>query len=215
MTLKEIINVLRTATDISEIMAVQENILRIFPIMRTTVNYDQRNYAHQYDLWNHSIHTVLNLPRNNEDDMLYLGALLHDIGKPLAQCRGKNPDDPYMHYYGHPEISKSLIQSSVIPELQKQGVQLSLDEQETLIFYVHHHDDVVVVSSEKSIAKLLKKCGSIYRFRQLMLLESADAKAHITDLEIIQRRIESCGTLYTYTDEALKEIAGRHGFDLK
>ena len=128
MTLKEIINVLRTATDISEIMAVQENILRIFPIMRTTVNYDQRNYAHQYDLWNHSIHTVLNLPRNNEDDMLYLGALLHDIGKPLAQCRGKNPDDPYMHYYGHPEISKSLIQSSVIPELQKQGVQLSLDE---------------------------------------------------------------------------------------
>ena len=84
-----------------------------------------------------------------------------------------------------------------------------------MIFYVHHHDDVVVVSSEKSIAKLLKKCGSIYRFRQLMLLESADAKAHITDLEIIQRRIESCNTLYTYTDEALREIAGRHGFDLK
>lgn len=37
------------------------------------------------------------------NDMVYLAALLHDIGKPEAQFRGKREGDPDMHYYGHPE----------------------------------------------------------------------------------------------------------------
>lgn len=32
------------------------------------------------------------------DDMLYLAALLHDIGKPDCQVVGKREDDVNMHY---------------------------------------------------------------------------------------------------------------------
>ena len=36
-----------------------------------------------------SLRQQCNLPRRMENDMVYLAALLHDIGKPEAQCRGK------------------------------------------------------------------------------------------------------------------------------
>ena len=38
--------------------------------------------------------------------MLYLAALLHDIGKPDCPCRGTKPEDTNMRYYGHPNLDK-------------------------------------------------------------------------------------------------------------
>ena len=99
----------------------REEIAALIPAVRTMFGYDQKNSAHQYDLWMHSLHVVCNLPRRMENDMVYLAALLHDIGKPEAQCRGKREGDPDMHYYGHPEKSMEIVRDIVIPELDRQG----------------------------------------------------------------------------------------------
>ena len=91
--------------------------------------FDQKNHAHQYELWMHCLHTVIGLPKNCGDDMLYLAAMLHDVGKPDCQVAGKNVDDTNMHYYGHPERSFEIVQEEVIPALLGKGEITSEDEQ--------------------------------------------------------------------------------------
>ena len=60
---------------------------------------------------------ILNLERGCglRRDVVYAAALLHDIGKPEAQCRGKREGDPDMHYYGHPEKSMEIVRKEQIP----------------------------------------------------------------------------------------------------
>ena len=112
MKLSELLNVLKTAETAEEMDMRREEIAALIPAVRTMFGYDQKNSAHQYDLWMHSLHVVCNLPQRMENDMVYLAALLHDIGKPEAQCRGKREGDPDMHYYGHPEKSMESCATS-------------------------------------------------------------------------------------------------------
>lgn len=65
--------------------------------------YDQKNSAHQYDLWMHSLHVVCNLPRRMENDMVYLAALLPDIGSQKRSAGENARVIRTCHYYGHPE----------------------------------------------------------------------------------------------------------------
>ncbi len=219
MNLQDLIELLQTSQTAEEIDAHREDILEFFPDLRVMVGYDQKNYAHLYDLWFHSLHTVVYLPRavkneanallNDQDDqiqeggiyettkqclldpMLYLGALLHDIGKPQAQCRGKDPDDPYMHYYGHQVISKQIVKEQVIPHLKEKGIVLSVNEEERLLFYVEHHDDHISLSRKRVVAVYEVRPELFYK---LMYLEVADAKAHVMISPVISR-IENCSKL--------------------
>ncbi len=77
--------------------------------------------------------------------MVYLAALLHDIGKPEAQCRGKREGDPDMHYYGHPEKSMEIVRDVVVPELDRQGYVIPCFDVQELLYYVKYHDDHVSV----------------------------------------------------------------------
>ena len=79
MKLSELLNVLKTAETAEEMDVRREEIAALIPAVRTMFGYDQKNSAHQYDLWMHSLHVVCNLPRRMENDMVYLAALLHDI----------------------------------------------------------------------------------------------------------------------------------------
>lgn len=101
----EFIQLLRHANTFVEINRRREQIAELIPAIRSMLDYDQRNYAHQYDLWEHCVQTVLNIPKTIEDDLLFLAALLHDIGKPESRCYGRRADDLNMHYYGHPKCS--------------------------------------------------------------------------------------------------------------
>ncbi len=116
MEFAELIKILKTAEMVEEIDAYREQIAQWFPKVRTTFDYDQKNKAHQYDLWIHCLHTVVNLPRRLEDDMLYMAAMLHDIGKPDCQVAGKREDDMDMHYYGHPEKSYEIAAGCFMKE---------------------------------------------------------------------------------------------------
>ena len=131
MNLKELIKLLKKAEDVVEIDKKRDEIKELIPNINVMFDYDQKNYAHQFDLWMHSVHTVVNLPRNLEDDMMYLAALLHDIGKPDSQCTSNRENDTNMHYYGHPQRSMEIVRDIVIPQLNEKGFVISCMEGKT------------------------------------------------------------------------------------
>ena len=192
MKLSELLNVLKTAETAEEMDVRREEIAALIPAVRTMFGYDQKNSAHQYDLWMHSLHVVCNLPRRMENDMVYLAALLHDIGKPEAQCRGKREGDPDMHYYGHPEKSMEIVRDIVVPELDRQGYVIPCFDVQELLYYVKYHDDHVSVKLKH--VRRHTKMASFAMFQNLMLLQLADAKAHI-QIPVIAERAEICGRL--------------------
>lgn len=200
---KEILYLLSHVLRIEDLYAQQERILAIFPVMRDTIGFEQQNKAHQYDLWNHSLHTVLNLPRDNFDDMLYVAALLHDIGKLRCQVKGKRENDMDMHYYGHPKISRAIVEEELLPYWNTKDIRLNNEEKRRLLYYIEYHDDRVSLRI-KHLRRHLKLVP-LEIFKNLMLLEVADAKAH-NDLSIIQERIKICSIWSgEYADELAKQ----------
>jgi hypothetical protein len=189
LSIKELCFLLKTAKDVSEIDEKRKEIVEIIPKVSIMFEYDQNNHAHQYDLWMHSLHTVLNLPRNIDDDMLYLAALLHDIGKPDCRCGGKKEGDTNSHFYGHPEKSYEIVRDEVLPYIKSLGLFISKEDEYLLLYYVLHHDDHISLRV-KYLRKHLESID-LESFKHLMLLEVADAKAHVL-IPVVQQRVEIC-----------------------
>ncbi len=205
MTWNDLLLLLKSATYVDEIDNVREEIAHFLPVVRQMFDYDQNSNYHQYDLWMHCVHTVLGLPRGLNDDMLYLAALLHDIGKPDCRQEGRDMkrQDEWSHYYGHPERSLEIVRDDVLPYLEKQSVVLNEDEKKRLLYYVEHHDDRVSLKP-RHLRRHLELAG-MYEFKNLMLLEVADAKAHVI-VPAIEERIWICGQWATdYADEVLEK----------
>lgn len=192
MTLADLIVLLKIADDVNEIDGRRAEIANTLPEIEIMFDYNQQNSAHQYDLWRHCLHTVMNLPRQLDDDMLYLAALLHDIGKPACQCRGKRADDTNMHYYGHPEKSMEIVRDEIIPRLCARGNVLSEKEINRLLYYVKFHDDHVSLRL-KHLRRHLQ-IASLEEFQKLMLLQVADAKAHV-QIPVVAERVRICEIL--------------------
>ena len=192
MKLIDLIELLKSANSVEEIDVHRDDIALLIPMVRIMFDYDQQNHAHQYDLWNHCLHTVINLPRNLEDGTLYLAALLHDIGKPDSQCKGTREDDTNMHYYGHPKRSMEIVRDEVIPYLLDMGEEILFSDIKRLIYYVEYHDDRVSVKL-KHVRRHINMV-ELEEFQKLMVLQVADAKAHVM-LPIIEERIRICTAL--------------------
>ena len=205
MNLRELIQLLRRATDVSEIDKYRDEIVTLIPETKIMVNFNQQNYAHQYDLWEHSLQTVVGLPKDIEDDMVYLAALVHDIGKPDCQIYDERDGKVNMHYYGHPVRSMEIARDKIIPGLIAKGEKLTEDEQRRLLYYVEYHDDRVSLRM-KHLRRHLKLGSSVSEFQTLMKLQVADVKAHVL-ITIVQQRIEVCEKLSgEYAEELYREI---------
>ena len=137
----------------------------------------------------HSVRTALEIPKENLDDMLFLAALLHDIGKPESRCAGKRPEDTESHYYGHPIVSKRIVEEQIIPRLA-----LSEDDAFRLLYYVECHDHHVGLKA-KHLRKHYERVP-LWMFQNLMLLQMADAVTHDMEREVIRERYIVCKELY-------------------
>ena len=193
MTLKEMIVLLRESSSAEVINQHRDEILELIPKAGIMVGFDQQNYAHQYKLWEHCLWTVIGLPKDINDDMVYLAALIHDIGKPDCQTPGEKDGRVSMHYYGHPEKSLEITREEIIPHLISIGEILSEDEQRRLLYYVGYHDDRVSLKI-KHLRRHLALGASLIEFQNLMKLQVSDAKAHIM-IPIVEQRIEICEQL--------------------
>ncbi len=200
----DLIEVLKSARNIGDIDCYRDDILAMIPLVEIMIGFDQQNKAHQYDLWEHSLHTVVNLPKDMDDDMLYLAAFLHDIGKP--DCQVSDEKDPtFMHYYGHPKRSMEIVRDDIIPRLLGIPDGLSADECRRLLYYIENHDDGVSLRM-KSLRRHLRKGASLQEFKNLMWLQIADAKAHVM-LPVIEEKIHICEQwLDGYSEKMYKDI---------
>ena len=205
MVLQKLIGILRHASEVKEIDKYRVEITELIPETRRMVDFNQQNYAHQYDLWEHSLQTVVGLPKDVEDDMVYLAALIHDIGKPDCQSYDERDGKVNMHYYGHPKRSKEITRDGIIPGLIARGEKLTEDEQRRLLYYVEYHDDRVSLRM-KHLRRHLNIGASVTEFQNLMKLQVADAKAHVM-IPIVQQRIEICEKLSgEYAEELYNDI---------
>ena len=201
MTLRELIQLLSSAADVREIEKYRDEIVELIPETKIMLNFNQQNYAHQYDLWEHSLQTVVGLPKDIEDDMVYLAALIHDIGKPNCQIYDEHDGKVNKHYYGHPARSMEITRDQIIPGLIAKSEKLTEDEQRRLLYYVEYHDDRVSLRM-KHLRRHLKLGSSVSEFQTLMKLQGADAKAQVL-IPIVQQRIEVCEKLSGESAEEL------------
>ena len=192
MTLNELFILLTTAQTVEEIDDRKDEISELIPQVKRMFAYNQHNDTHPHTLWMHCVQTVINLPKGIDDAMLYLAALLHDIGKPDCQVKGTREGDVNMHYYGHPIRSMEIVRDTIIPQLRENGYFLSEDDKRRLLYYVEYHDDRVSLRL-KHLRRHLKM-ASLEEFQKLMQLEVADAKAHVLRPTIISR-LEICEQL--------------------
>ena len=96
------------------------------------------------------------------------------------------------HYYGHPGKKHGNRARHRDPGAGPAGVcDLCFDVQE-LLYYVKYHDDHVSVKLKH--VRRHTKMASFAMFQNLMLLQMADAKAHI-QIPIIAERAEICERL--------------------
>lgn len=205
MTFGDMFALFRRATEVSEIDKYRDEIVSLIPASEIMVNYNQQNYAHQYDLWEHSLQTVVGLPKDIDDEMIYLAALLHDIGKPDCQVVDERDGKVNMHYYGHPVRGMEKTRDEIIPDLLSKGEKLSEDDQRRLLYYIEYHDDRVSLRM-KHLRRHLRLGASVKEFQTLMKLQVADAKAHIM-IPIVQQRIEICDKLSgEYAEELYRDI---------
>ena len=205
MNLADLITILRESDSAADIDKHRADIIQLIPKVKIMLDFNQQNYAHQYDLWEHCLQTVAGLSKDIDDDMVFLAAMLHDNGKPDCQTYDTRDGKVNMHYYGHPQRSMEIVKDAIIPELLSKGESLRDDEQRRLIYYVEYHDDRVSLRM-KHLRRHLNMGVSLQEFQNLMRLQVADAKAHVL-IPVVRQRIEICGKLAgEYGEELYRKI---------
>ena len=210
MTYRELITLLKNTENPEELQARRDEIASLIPAVRQMFDFEHRNGYHMYDVWTHSLYVVTYLPKGVDDDMLYLAALLHDIGKPSAAAYSGKPGDDELHYKGHQILGKEIDKNKVLPELLK-SADISENDRERLLYYVEHHDDVVVPTVH-NIRKQYRRVP-LETFKKLLLLEIADSKAHVMKPLIVER-LENCTALYDgLAEQIYKKIENEKNAD--
>ncbi len=155
-------NVRRIMDEYFDVFAV------IIPEMVPMRHFDQHSPYHRYDVWEHTLRVMENLPG---DETLRLAALFHDIGKPSTFTVGS---DGIGHFYGH-EAKGSAIAEEVLGRLKCDS-----KTRKAVIDIVKLHC-VPIDPDEKMIKRRLNQHGKVL-ISQLLELKLADVSAQAESL---------------------------------
>lgn len=95
MSIDELYNILLSENPREELLNHEEQLFGLIPELRVCKGFDQHSEWHVYDVYEHILHVVENVP---SDIALRLTALFHDIGKPYSFTLDLNGVG---HFYGH------------------------------------------------------------------------------------------------------------------
>lgn len=162
----------------------------VIPELEETYSMTQNEY-HFGTVWEH---TMAVLEGTREDDLiLRLSALLHDIGK----IRVRTEEDGKIHFLKHELKSGDMIDELLRP------LKFSNEIIKEVTFIVRNHMICKTWGyecenmKEKKLRRLQYECKTEERFRNLMTIIDADNKAHAADkcmpkqVEIILSRTEA------------------------
>ena len=145
----------------SKVLREYPDVVGVFwPEILPMVGFDQRNYHHCYDVWEHTLHALDATPR---DAVLRCAVLLHDIGKP--DCFTVD-EGGVGHFYGHGAVSLELADEML------RRLRCSNEFCDTVVRLVEWHDRMIPVN-EKGVRKALRRLGET-DLRRLIAVKRAD-----------------------------------------
>ncbi|MEA4994103.1 MAG: HD domain-containing protein [Oscillibacter sp.] len=154
----------------------------VVPELLPMVGFDQHSRYHCYDVWEHTLHALSEVPA---EPVLRWAVLLHDVAKPRCYTR----DERGGHFYGHPTVSAEMA-DAILRRLKFDNAT-----REAVITLVLWHDREIP-RTEKSIRRALRKLGAA-RLRELTEVKRADNlgqapayRARLKDVEQIRRIME-------------------------
>jgi tRNA nucleotidyltransferase (CCA-adding enzyme) len=157
----------------------------------------QQNPHHLYDVWEHSLYTVGQVPA---EPVLRWAALLHDCGKPCCKTVDASAVG---HFYGHPAAGCALAEQLL------RRLRFSNEQAAHILFLVEQHDRPLG-ENDKLLRRQLAKMGET-RFRWLLSLKKGDAVGQGTHPAYIAELCETEARLNAVLEEdaclSLKQLA--------
>ena len=160
----------------------------VLPELAPCMGFEQRNRHHIYDVYEHTLHVLENVPNVPH---LRFAALLHDVGKPPCFSLEKDGEG---HFYGHSSESVRIAEQ-IFTRLH---ADRSTSERAIRLIRLH---DGVIDCDKKAIRRLLSKHGE-EALRDLLALKRADTLALHPDYH---GRTETIDALSSLLDEVLSE----------
>lgn len=137
----------------------------VIPEIRPMRGFDQRNPHHIYDVWEHTLVSVISV---HPDLILRLTMLMHDIGKP--ECFEIDAEG-IGHFRGHMKIS-AQIADTVLRRLKVDN-----ETRETTVLLIKAHDVAMTPVSLRLVRRRLAQYGE-ENLRRLLEVKRADTLAH-------------------------------------
>lgn len=162
----------------------------VIPELEPCFGFRQNNPYHIYDVWEHTLHTVGQMPGHSPT--LRLAALLHDIGKPSVYVED---DKDIGHFRGHEQVSEQLAKSIM------RRLRFDNETQEIVTELVRVHDRSYRLT-KAGVRRLLSEIGDC-QFERLMQLREADIKAQ--NPEFALERLEEVKQLHVLKNQIMEE----------
>lgn len=161
----------------ADVLLAYPEVIGVFlPEILPCVGFDQRNYHHCYDVWEHSIRAMAAAPK---DAALRWTMLLHDAGKPAVFTQD---DDGVGHFYGHAKVSIELAKTAM------SHLKFPTAQQQQILTLIEWHDREIS-RTEKSIRRALNKLGA-EGLRQLIAVKRADNMGQAEEFRWVQQELD-------------------------
>lgn len=161
----------------AEVLRAYPDVIGVFwPEILPMVGFDQRNFHHCYDVWEHTLHAVDTIPA---EPVLRCAALLHDIGKPETFTVDEKGVG---HFYGHGAVSRCMADQML------RRLKCSTEFRETVVRLVEWHDRDIP-RTDKSIRRALRLLGE-RDLRRLIEVKRADNLAQAPEFHDRQLELD-------------------------
>lgn len=151
---------------------VREVFAEIMPILKDTFDFNQKSKYHPNDLYTHTLNVVSKVDNNY---IVKLAALLHDIGK--TRCIQKEFKDgkEIYHFIGHQEVSRDIAKDLL------KDLKYSTSDIQKICFLIEYHDYrfSTNIKSVRKFMKYLPDENSDLLMEYLISLKRADSSDHI------------------------------------
>lgn len=156
----------------------EQEIFELIPELKVCKGFEQNNKWHIYDVYEHILH-VVSLVENNK--ILRLSALFHDIGKPLTFTLDQ---DGIGHFYNHWNKSIEIFKKYQYNfDLSKEEIYLISN----LIFYHDVNIEKMEINDLKNMMNLIGKDN----VKLLFSLKRADLLSQSPDFHYLIKNINN------------------------